>query len=79
MDTCVYNCTGFMQGPATSSVVIDQLREDLALGKNCALIVRNYTKAGVPFDNFLRVVPLKADNGIITHFLGVLRDVSGHM
>lgn len=52
------------------------LREAIRQGVPCKVVIRNYRKDGRLFWNELNIVPVQNANGIITHVLGVLRDVT---
>ena len=65
-----------LQGPETAPVSVASVVDASARGHATAALLTNYTKAGAPFANFLRVYPLsEGDDGRVTHLLGVLQDV----
>jgi two-component system cell cycle response regulator len=51
-----------------------RLREALAKGESCRVLLRNYRKDGTVFWNEMTVVPLRDAEGRITHFAGHHRD-----
>ena len=51
-----------------------RLREALAKGESCRVLLRNYRKDGTVFWNEMTVVPLRDGEGKITHFAGHHRD-----
>jgi two-component system cell cycle response regulator len=51
-----------------------RLREALAKGESCRVLLRNYRKDGTVFWNEMTVVPLRDAKGRITHFAGHHRD-----
>ncbi len=65
-----------LQGPQTSPETVAQLRSalDAAQSFNCELL--NYRKDGTRFWNELSINPVFGSNGQLTHFVGVLRDVT---
>lgn len=64
--------SGFLQGPHTEKLALQELRAAVIKGQPMQVRVINYTKAGDPFYNTLDVVPLKDKRGTLTHFCGVL-------
>jgi PAS domain S-box-containing protein len=67
-----------LQGARTKSSGEFKRLESHLQGEPKGISVRlvNYTKAGRPFVNQLRVVPLHEGSDEVTHMLGVLEDVS---
>jgi len=65
-----------IQGPETSSDAITALMSQALKGEEAGTVLTNYTKSGQKFRNRLKVGPLKSDNEIVTHFVGVLADIS---
>ena len=51
-----------------------RLREALAKGESCRVLLRNYRKDGTVFWNEMTVLPLRDGEGKITHFAGHHRD-----
>src|ERR1700732_3109096 len=51
-----------------------RLREALAKGESCRVLLRNYRKDGTGFWNEMTVLPLRNGEGRITHFAGHHRD-----
>jgi PAS domain S-box-containing protein len=64
--------SGFLQGPHTEKLALQELRAAVHKGQPTQVRVINYTKAGDPFYNTLDVIPLKDKAGTLTHFCGVL-------
>jgi PAS domain S-box-containing protein len=52
------------------------LRNAVEKGENCVVEIRNYRKTGELFWNELYMSPIKDENGLITHFIGVQNDVT---
>ena len=69
------NCS-FLQGEDTSSEAIKKLRQALAEGKSCNLVLKNYRKDKTPFWNELTISPIRDEDGKLTGFLGFQIDVS---
>ncbi len=52
------------------------LREQLAQAKPCTTTLQNYRKNGQAFWNQLTTSPVWDENGELSHFIGILRDVT---
>jgi len=65
-----------LQGPRTDPAVLKRLRDTLAKGKIFVGETFNYDKHGREFLLRWRVVPLFGEDGRITHFIAVQRNVS---
>jgi PAS domain S-box-containing protein len=67
-----------IEGSFTDPVMSDYLDQKLEKGEQVAVQLKNQTKDGKAFTNYLRVTPLTDPSTTkITHFLGVLQD-EGH-
>lgn len=69
------NCR-FLQGQETDQPSLDVVREALKKGENCIVILRNFRKDGTLFWNEFSLSPVRDENGKVTHFIGVLKDVT---
>jgi PAS domain S-box-containing protein len=69
------NCR-YLQGSDRLQPEVDEIRSALAEGRPCAVTLRNYRRDGSMFRNALRLFPLRASNGTVTHSLGFIRDVT---
>ncbi|WP_341953439.1 EAL domain-containing protein [Salinibacterium sp. TMP30] len=69
------NCR-FLQGPDTSPVELQVMRNALNNGEVFQGTLLNYRKNGTPFWNHLTITPLKDTAGQITNFVSVQRDVT---
>ena len=67
-----------IQGPETNQSAVASLMAHLLKGEEAGTLLTNYSKDGRKFHNRLRVGPLKNDSGMITHFVGVLKEVNEH-
>nr|AML79297.1 putative LOV domain-containing protein [Cymbomonas sp. BC-2016] len=79
-----YNCTGyspeealgkncnFLQGPESDPGIIQKIRDCLQNGVGCSVRILNYDKVGTKMWNDLSLAPLRAPDGTVTHYLGVL-------
>ena len=65
-----------LQGPATNRVVIQRLRRAMEQGEEFEGEVVNYRKDGTEFHLEWRVAPLRDQEGKITHFVALQRDVT---
>ena len=69
------NCR-MLQGGETDQPGLRELRAALDEPRATSVLVRNYRKDGTPFWNYLTVTPLVDVDGRLTHFMGVLMDVT---
>jgi diguanylate cyclase (GGDEF)-like protein/PAS domain S-box-containing protein len=69
------NCR-FLQGQEHDQVGINEIRQGLAEQRDSHVVLRNFRKDGTPFWNDLYIAPVPNENGKITHFIGVLNDIS---
>lgn len=72
------NCR-FLQGPATNLQNLAVVREALATGQSCKVVLENYRKDGSLFWNELSLTPLRDETGTLTHFVGVQQDVTSRV
>ncbi len=69
------NCR-FLQGEKTSADDLEALRAAVRAGRDSRVCLMNYRKNGEEFWNDLQISPVRADTGEVTHFIGVLNDVT---
>ncbi len=69
------NCR-YLQGSDRLQPDIAEVRAALAEGRGCSVVLRNYRRDGTMFRNALRLVPLRDDGDEVTHFIGLIRDVT---
>ncbi|GAB3686207.1 EAL domain-containing protein [Salinisphaera aquimarina] len=69
------NCR-FLAGKDTDRKAVVELRRRIEQSRDARMTLLNYRKDGTPFWNDLFVSPVRDDRGQITHFIGVLHDVS---
>ena len=69
------NCRYF-QGNDRLQPEIAEIRAALAEGRACSVTLRNYRRDGTLFRNALRLVPVRDEAGAVTHFVGLMRDVT---
>ncbi len=66
-----------LQGPETDPDVLNRLEQDLAEGNLFHGRALNYRKDGSTFMMEWKIAPIRNDEGRVSHFLAVQRDVSG--
>ena len=69
------NCR-FLQGPDTDADCVKQVRVAIQEEQPVTVELVNYRKNGVSFWSRLSISPVRDDVGRLTHFVGVVRDVS---
>jgi len=69
------NCR-FLQGPLTDEATLGQLRAAIRERRPCSVVLCNYRKDRTPFWNALTVTPIRDDDGVVRHFVGVQTDIS---
>jgi len=69
------NCR-FLQGSDTDPATVAVMRQALAEQRDCQVVIRNYRKDGATFWNELTISPVHDGSGRVTHFVGVLVDIS---
>lgn len=75
-DEVVGKTPHILQGPGTDRGVLDQLKNCLKSGKSFKGELKNYTKKGDAYWLDISVVPIRNDQGIITHFTAIERDIT---
>ena len=63
-----------LQGDDRDQDARHRLRESMARGETCRVLLRNYRKDGTVFWNEMTVVPLRDAEGRVTHYAGHHRD-----
>ncbi|MEH2329901.1 PAS domain S-box protein [Nostoc sp.] len=74
-DVIGQNCQ-FLQRTDTQQPALNELRSSIQTGTSCKVVLRNYRKDGTLFWNELSISPIHDDNGKLSHFIGIQRDVS---
>ncbi|AZT82295.1 EAL domain-containing protein [Marinobacter sp. NP-4(2019)] len=72
------NCR-FLQGTTADPFndgALNEIREGLKKQSPVKVVLRNYRKDGIPFWNDLYLAPIPDNKGQVTHFIGVLNDIS---
>jgi diguanylate cyclase (GGDEF)-like protein/PAS domain S-box-containing protein len=74
-ETLGRNCR-FLQGGDVLQDELDLVRHALARGTDCNVILRNYRKGGELFWNHLSLSPVRGEDGRVSHYLGVINDLT---
>lgn len=73
---CVGKNPAFLQGPKTDKAVLERLRQNLLKGEPFHGEAVNYRKDGKEFIMVWKVVAFKNQQGKITHYFAIQRDVT---
>ncbi|MFA6921304.1 MAG: diguanylate cyclase [Gallionella sp.] len=68
-----------LQGHDTDQAEIALMREALHQGENCQISLRNYRKDGSMFWNDLSLSAIRNDQGVLTHYVGIQKDVTARI
>lgn len=55
---------------------VDRIKETIASGKAGSFTVKSYRRDGTLFWNQLSLAPVKNDDGVVTHYTAIMKDVS---
>jgi PAS domain S-box-containing protein len=66
----------FLRGPETDAAAVEEVRAAYQEGREASVEVRFYRKDGGPFWATLSVAPVTGAAGSVTHFVGVLTDIT---
>ena len=66
----------FLLGEDTDQPVMESIRTALRENRECRALLRNYSKDGSLIWNDLHLAPVKNESGIVTHFIGILNDLT---
>jgi diguanylate cyclase (GGDEF)-like protein/PAS domain S-box-containing protein len=69
----------FLLGEDTDQPALKTIRAALREKKEGRALLRNHRKDGSLFWNDLHIAPVQGDGGVVTHFIGILNDVSDAM
>ncbi|HZH43527.1 MAG TPA: EAL domain-containing protein [Lysobacter sp.] len=69
------NCR-FLQGPQRDQQAIALLKDALTHERPAHVVMKNYRKDRTPFWNELLLSPVRDDDGRLTHYVGVITDVT---
>lgn len=65
-----------VQGPHTNPHTVAAIRRAISRGKAFSGDILNYRKNGTTFWNELNISPVRDAQGILTHFIGIVRDIT---
>ncbi|MCB8889375.1 putative bifunctional diguanylate cyclase/phosphodiesterase [Vreelandella malpeensis] len=74
-DVMGLNCR-FLQGEETDAATLKQLRRAIQERRDVHVMLRNYRRDGTLFWNDLYISPVRDEQGVVTHFIGVQNDVT---
>lgn len=66
----------FLSGTFTDREVIERIRQSFTDGRSFSGDVLNYRRSGEPFWVSLNLTPIYNDNHTVSHFVGVMRDIT---
>ncbi|MGB3511135.1 MAG: PAS domain S-box protein, partial [Microcoleaceae cyanobacterium] len=69
------NCH-FLQGDDQEQPEVQEMRQAIATGKNCQVVLQNTRKNGSKFWNEVTISPVDDKYGSLTHYVGVQVDIS---
>lgn len=69
------NCR-FLQGDDTLQAEVEKIRRAVARGAGCIVTLRNYRRNGTLFYNELSMSPVRDGDGVVTHYIGIQKDVT---
>ena len=69
------NCR-FLQNSDRDQTGLEVIRRSLKEGESCSVELRNYKKSGRLFWVRISISPVHDDNGVLTHFVGIQRDIT---
>nr|AML76305.1 putative LOV domain-containing protein [Blasia sp. BC-2016] len=70
-----HNCR-FLQRDDRDQPALDIIRKALRHGEDLTITLRNYRKDGSAFRNELVLSPVQDEDGKVTHFIGIQRDLT---
>ena len=65
-----------LQGQGTDERDLETIRTALHSGHRCEVVIKNYRKDGSGFWNELVLSPVCDEKGVLTHYIGIIADVS---
>jgi len=66
----------FLQGDDRDQPELEQVRQAIREERNYQVVLRNYRKDGKMFYNQFSISPVRDSKGRVTHFVGIISDVS---
>lgn len=65
-----------LQGRDTDRKVLRELKETLSKGRSFKGELKNYTKDGIPYWLDISITPVRNEEGVVTHFTAIERDIT---
>lgn len=75
-EDCIGRNCRFLQGDERDQPARADIRDAIAQAREIRVQIRNYRRDGTPFWNELRMAPVRDQDGALTHFVGILNDIS---
>jgi len=72
------NCS-FLQGEGSDPAAVEEMSRTLREGGSCEVTLLNYRKDGTPFWNEVKLSPVCAEDGSLTHYVGTQHDVTARV
>ncbi len=69
------NCR-FLQRDDREQEALEEVRAAIEEERGCTVVLRNFRKDGTPFWNELTISPVRDENGLLTHFVGIQSDIT---
>ncbi|MBK7951823.1 MAG: PAS domain S-box protein [Deltaproteobacteria bacterium] len=69
------NCR-FLNEKARDQAALEEIREAIAQGEACSVLMRNHRKDGTGFWNQLSIAPVENADGKVAHFVGIMTDAT---
>ena len=69
------NCR-FLQGSDTNTTAAEDIRKAILAQQPCKVEILNYRKDGTAFWNRLSITPVRDDDNVTTHYIGIQSDVT---
>lgn len=68
-----------LQGDDTRQAAVAQIRQSISQGESCVVTLRNYRRDGSMFWNELSLSPVRDAQGLLTHYIGIQKDVTARV
>lgn len=68
-----------LQGTDREQESLRRVRDALARGEECRVLLRNYRKSGELLWNEMYLQPMRSGDGLLTHYVAFFRDASGRL
>ncbi len=72
------NCR-FLQNSERAQHAVEVMRDAVRKGESCIVILRNFRKDGSLFWNEFNISPVRDAAGVVTHYIGVQKDVTARV